>query len=170
MTMDEKKIIKPREGKPEDFEVRPGKQEKKESEKGRENIEKQKVGPAEKYKPSKKTIRSVRDKKNRPEAPQKDQEKSEQREQIENILQEDLMDVYQKMNDQQKKIFKKEGEKAASKIEVLLGDVKDKTREILAVIKGWLKLIPGVNKFFLEKEAKIKSDKISRIKKEKEGK
>ena len=33
-------------------------------------------------------------------------------------------------------------------------------RKILKLIRSWLKLIPGVNKFFLEQEAKIKTDKI----------
>jgi hypothetical protein len=33
-------------------------------------------------------------------------------------------------------------------------------KKILALIRDWLKLIPGVNRFFLEQEAKIKTDKI----------
>ncbi|MDZ7798132.1 MAG: hypothetical protein U5L76_00775 [Patescibacteria group bacterium] len=170
MAIDEKNLIKQRERKPEDFATKDQeKREVKESEQGRESAESQSVSEDEKYKPVRKTRRSITDEKTVSKALEKGQEKTEQRRQIENILQEDLMDVYQKMDTQQKEIFKKEGEKAASKIEVLINDVKDKTREILEVVKGWLKLIPGVNKFFLEKEAKIKSDKILRIKKEKKG-
>jgi hypothetical protein len=33
-------------------------------------------------------------------------------------------------------------------------------RKLLTLIRRWLVLIPGVNKFFLEKEAKIKVEKI----------
>jgi hypothetical protein len=33
----------------------------------------------------------------------------------------------------------------------------------------WLKLLPGVNRFFLEQEAKIKTDRIIHLKKTQEG-
>jgi hypothetical protein len=34
------------------------------------------------------------------------------------------------------------------------------TKKIFVLIRAWLKIIPGVNRFFLEQEAKIKTDKI----------
>ena len=37
--------------------------------------------------------------------------------------------------------------------------------KIIDVIKKWLSIIPGINKFFLEQEAKIKTDKIMELKK-----
>jgi len=36
-------------------------------------------------------------------------------------------------------------------------------RKALGLIRDWLRIIPGVNRFFLEQEAKIKADKISDI-------
>ncbi len=84
--------------------------------------------------------------------------------QIENILEENLKDIYSQIDDEHKKIIKEEGEKIASKIEILLKSAKDKSKEILNLILGWLKLMPGVNKFFLEKEAKIKADQIINLK------
>lgn len=84
---------------------------------------------------------------------------------IEQVLEEGLDDIYLKMAPENQKIFKTEGEKAASKIEQLLKKTKVKIKEIIKLIHKWLKLIPGVNHFFLEQEAKIKSDKIIKIKK-----
>ena len=36
-------------------------------------------------------------------------------------------------------------------------------KKILKLIREWLLIIPGVNKFFLEQEAKIKAEKIQQI-------
>jgi hypothetical protein len=83
---------------------------------------------------------------------------------IETVLSQDLDQVYAEMNPEQKIIFKAEGEKAAHKIAVLIKSVKVKTKQILDLIKHWLKFIPSVNKYFLEQEAKIKTDRILKIK------
>lgn len=83
---------------------------------------------------------------------------------IEKVLEEGLDDLYIKMAPENQKVFKLEGEKTASKIEELLKKTKVKIKEIIKLIHNWLKLIPGVNHFFLEQEAKIKSDKILKIK------
>jgi len=73
------------------------------------------------------------------------------------------------MPDYLKKEFKRKGEETASKIEKIIHSVKVKIKEILHLIKEWLKIIPGVNKFFIEKEAEIKTRKILNLhKKEKE--
>ena len=56
--------------------------------------------------------------------------------------------------------FRQKGEETASKIEKLLLDVKVKIKEVLNLLREWLKVIPGVNKFFIEQEAKIKADRI----------
>ena len=86
--------------------------------------------------------------------------KTAMRKNVERILSEDLAEIYQAMNEQQKLQFKAEGEQVSSKIEELLQHVKIKAKEILVLIKNWLSKIPGVNKFFLIQEAKIKTDKI----------
>ena len=56
--------------------------------------------------------------------------------------------------------FKLKGEEVARNIEQVVAAGKSKAKQILHWIKDWLKLIPGVNRFFLEQEAKIKTDKI----------
>jgi len=79
---------------------------------------------------------------------------------IENILEEDLSDVYFGMSPEKQKEFKEVGEETAGKIEKLISAVKFRTNKVFNLIKKWLKIIPGINKFFLEQEAKIKTDKI----------
>jgi len=83
---------------------------------------------------------------------------------IEDILAADLEEVYFKMDMPTQKKFKEEGERVSIKIEELLKETKDQTHKIFKLIFNWLKLIPGVKKFFLNQEAKLKADKIMRIK------
>ncbi|NCN25195.1 hypothetical protein COT94_03845 [Candidatus Falkowbacteria bacterium CG10_big_fil_rev_8_21_14_0_10_37_14] len=79
---------------------------------------------------------------------------------IENVLEEDLGDLYFQLPPQEQQRFKVEGEKTAQNINNLLSDLKLKVSRVAGLIRGWLQLIPGVNKFFLEQETKIKTDKI----------
>jgi hypothetical protein len=80
--------------------------------------------------------------------------------QVENFLAEDLGDIYNRMEQNQRQIFKLKGEEVARKIEEMAAKGKMRIKKIVALIKEWLKIIPGVNRFFLEQEAKIKGDKI----------
>jgi hypothetical protein len=91
-------------------------------------------------------------------------------EKIEKVLQEDLERVYLLMTPEQQKVFKDKGEETASKIRILVQQVKIKVKEILNLIKKWLITIPGVNKFFIEQEAKIKTDKILEMAEERKKK
>lgn len=83
---------------------------------------------------------------------------------IDKVLAEGLNDIFLKMDSSQQAAFKKVGEETVAKINNLLSETKIKVNKIIDLIKKWLKMIPGVNKFFLEQEAKIKTDKIVRIK------
>ena len=85
--------------------------------------------------------------------------------QIENILEEDLHKAFRTMDQAMQMRFKQEGEKTASKIEQVLHQAKVKVKEILGLIRNWLRIIPGTNKFFVEQETKIKGDKIMALKK-----
>jgi hypothetical protein len=80
--------------------------------------------------------------------------------QIENILSDGLGDIYKKMEPTAQFTFKQKGEEVSYKIENMLARGKARAKEILHLIKEWLKKIPGVNRFFLEQEAKIKTDRI----------
>jgi len=87
-------------------------------------------------------------------------EKSRTLKQIEDILSEDMGEIYKNLPDDLKGEFKKKGEETASKIEQLIIQVKVAVNKIVDLIKQWLLVVPGVNKFFLEQETKIKTDKI----------
>ncbi|MAF13825.1 MAG: hypothetical protein CMI53_02960 [Parcubacteria group bacterium] len=90
--------------------------------------------------------------------------KSEKLEKIESILEKDLEEVYFKMEPRVQTKFKAEGEKTAVIIEDLLKDSKVKAQKIFKLLLKWLKIIPGVNKFFIKQEAKIKTDKLIKLK------
>lgn len=79
---------------------------------------------------------------------------------IEDVLQEDLQDLYLSMNPEQRKAFKKKGEETISLIHQLVRAAHINTKKIFQLIRSWLHMIPGVNRFFLEQEAKIKTDKV----------
>lgn len=87
---------------------------------------------------------------------------------IEKILEEDLESFYFSMPPDKQLAFKEKGEETASKIEKMVEAGKAVARKILKLIRAWLKIIPGVNKFFLEQEAKIKTDKVMAMAEKKE--
>lgn len=86
---------------------------------------------------------------------------------IETILADNLADVFVQMTPQQQEQFQKKGEQAAEKIKNLIDTAKATTKKVLKIIRDWLKFIPGVNRFFLEQEAKIKTDRILELVEEK---
>jgi len=93
------------------------------------------------------------------------QVKNEMTVQIERIMEEGLADAYKELTPVQKQEFKIKGEETAWKIQGLLKQTHIKIKEIFKLILEWLKMLPGINRFFLEQEAKIKVDKIISLKK-----
>ena len=83
---------------------------------------------------------------------------------VEKILEEGLSDAYNQLSPIAKQEFKIKGEKTAAKISELLRSAHVKVKKIIKLIIEWLRLLPGINKFFLEQEAKIKTDKILALK------
>ena len=86
---------------------------------------------------------------------------------IENILSEHLDELFLTMTPQEQMAFKKKGEETAQKVNELMQETKIKVKEILVLIREWLKIIPGVNKFFIEQEAKIKTDRLLNLREKK---
>jgi len=82
---------------------------------------------------------------------------------IENIMEDGLADIFLNLEPNKQNEFKIKGEQTANEINELLNKVKVKANKIIDLIKKWLSLIPGVNRFFIEQEAKIKTDKIMRL-------
>ncbi len=85
---------------------------------------------------------------------------------IDDILEEDLKELYLAMSVDQQRKFRAKGEETVSKIRELVRATKINAKKIFRLIREWLKLIPGVNRFFLEQEAKIKTDKILAVSEE----
>jgi len=79
---------------------------------------------------------------------------------VEKILEEDLGDLYVKLDPQTRKKFQDEGDKLVFTIRGMVDSLKVQGRKVVRLIREWLKIIPGINKYFLEQEAKIKTDKI----------
>ncbi|MFH1255498.1 MAG: hypothetical protein V1667_03460 [bacterium] len=82
---------------------------------------------------------------------------------VENILSKGLDEIYLNLSADKRKEFKNQGEKTAEKISRILASAKINMREIIKLIKKWLMSIPGVNKYFLEQEAKIKADELVKM-------
>ncbi|BFD25032.1 MAG: hypothetical protein JST_000352 [Candidatus Parcubacteria bacterium] len=83
---------------------------------------------------------------------------------IDETLSEGLGNTYLAMSPERQKVFKVKGEETVAKINNLLDETKVKINKIVSLIKKWLSLIVGVNKFYLDQEAKIKADKILNLK------
>lgn len=82
---------------------------------------------------------------------------------IERILEKDMDSVYLGLSEVKKKEFKLVGEQTAKQINGLFSSGKATAQRIIFLIKRWLMVVPGINRFFLEQEAKIKSDEILNI-------
>lgn len=86
---------------------------------------------------------------------------------IEELMSKDLTDVFLNLPANKREAFRLAGEEAARKIKEMVDKGKVKVRKVLEIIRDWLRIIPGVNKFFLEQEAKIKTDQVLRLIEEK---
>lgn len=95
-------------------------------------------------------------------------DKSDVYEQIEDIMEEGMGDVYAELDPYIKKEFKKRGEETATLIERLVVTAKVTAQRVFQLILSWLKIIPHVNKYYLQQEAKIKADKILQLSQERE--
>lgn len=96
--------------------------------------------------------------------PQTKVKKSETLERIEDIMEEDLEEVYTELSSEKKQEFRQKGEETAKEIEGMMYKVKIKSKKIFKLLFGWLRVIPHVNKYFLEQEAKLKTDEIMHLK------
>ena len=82
---------------------------------------------------------------------------------IESVLSEGFHDIFVALPPAEQQKFKVAGEQAAREVSGLLAQVKVKVEAVIAVLRRWLGTLPGVNKFFVEQEAKIKAEKLVRL-------
>lgn len=86
---------------------------------------------------------------------------------VEKILEEGVADAYARLSPVAKQEFKLKGEEVARAIRDLLKSTHVKVKKIFQLIFEWLRILPGINRFFLEQEAKIKTDRIIELYKHK---
>lgn len=86
---------------------------------------------------------------------------------VEKILEENVGEAYSRLSPIAQQEFKLKGEVTAQKIAELLKATHVKVKKIFSLILEWLRMLPGVNRFFLEQEAKIKTDRIMALYKHK---
>jgi len=88
---------------------------------------------------------------------------------VDSILSAGMDNTFLSLDAGTQRIFKIKGEETAKKITILLMQTKIKVAEITKLILDWLRIIPRVNKYYLEQEAKIKTEKILKINQLKNG-
>lgn len=88
------------------------------------------------------------------------QDKDEVTKKIETLLEEGMKEVFQDMPPEAQARFQKKGEEVAEEIGVMVKGFKVKVKLVLELVRSWFLTIPGVNKYFLEQEAKIKTDSV----------
>lgn len=84
---------------------------------------------------------------------------------IEGVLEEDLGNLFAAMPADEQEKFKQKGEEVLGTIRQMFAKGMVRAKKIIALVVSWLQMIPGVNRFFIEQEAKIKTDKIMALKK-----
>ena len=80
---------------------------------------------------------------------------------IESVLSEGLEELYKQLSPEERTKFKAKGEETARTLRDLLSQTKINAVKVLRAISDWLKVLSDrANKFYLEQEAKIKTDKL----------
>lgn len=82
---------------------------------------------------------------------------------IEKVLEENIGEAYQLLSPSGKQAFKIKGEKTTATVKEMIQSGHAKARKIFSLLLEWLRMLPGVNRFFLEQEAKIKTDKLMKL-------
>ncbi len=83
---------------------------------------------------------------------------------IEGAMADGLEGAYESMDATTQLHFKQVGEETALSIEQLLQQSTIQVKKIVMLILRWLRIIPQVNPYYLEQQAKIKTDAIVALK------
>ncbi len=79
---------------------------------------------------------------------------------VEKILEDGLGDYVPDMPDEAREKFIKKGGEVAGQVSGMVHSMNVQVKRVVDLIKDWLLTIPGVNRYFVEQEAKIKTDRI----------
>jgi hypothetical protein len=92
------------------------------------------------------------------------QQMAQRQKKIEKIMEAGLEDIYKQLPPKKQFEFRSVGETTAREINNILTKAKFKMITIVELVIKWLSIIPGLNKFFIEQEAKLKVDEIIKMK------
>lgn len=81
-------------------------------------------------------------------------------EDVQKILTSGLEEALAPMPEEAKQRFLQKGKEIGAIIADMVRQYKVEVKRVFTLLKEWLTTIPGVNRFFLEQEAKIKTDSI----------
>jgi len=79
---------------------------------------------------------------------------------VEKILEDGLGDFVETMPEDARQRFLSKGKEVSTKIALMVRTLKVELNNVIQLIREWLMTIPSVNRYFLEQEAKIKTDRI----------
>ena len=79
---------------------------------------------------------------------------------VEAILSDGLMQLYLSLPEDRRHAFKEKGEMVAKTITEMVLHGTAKVKEVWKLIKEWLRNLPGINKYYVEQEIKIKTDRV----------
>ncbi len=79
---------------------------------------------------------------------------------LEKILEDGLGEYVSSMPEEARTRFLYKGQETAQRLAGMVQGVKIQAKKVVELIRDWLLTIPGVNKFFLEQEAKLKTDRV----------
>ncbi len=79
---------------------------------------------------------------------------------LEKILEDGLGEHVSAMPEEARVRFLYKGQETAVALTNMVRRYKVQAKRVIELLRSWLLTIPGVNKFFLEQEAKIKTDRI----------
>lgn len=79
---------------------------------------------------------------------------------VQKILEDNLEEAIVTMPEEAKQRFLQKGKEIGSIVADMVRRYKVEVKRVLSLLKDWLTTIPGVSRFFLEQEAKIKTDRI----------
>ncbi len=84
---------------------------------------------------------------------------------VEHALEDGIGPIFVKLRPEEQDMIKAEGERTAFQIAELIASAKATAVRIFKLIVRWLSLIPGISKWFIQQEAKIKTDQMMKIQK-----
>ncbi len=79
---------------------------------------------------------------------------------VEKVLEEGLGEYVEAMPEDAQKRFRVKGREVSTQIARMVRSLKIDLHQTITLIRDWLLTIPGVNRYFLEQEAKIKTDNL----------